>query len=608
MPDHLTRATRPAWRIFAAAGACALALAAVVSATGGVDWLAGPLRIRVHQPWRLAGSGLALIGLALWLGGEEFRALLVRAWDARERHARWAAAAAAAVAMAVGLVKGTRVAGSADSYGYVSQALLWLKGLPIQAEPLAAAAPWPLSAWSVSPLGYRPGVETGVIVPTYPPGLPLVMAAFAGAGGPGAVYWVVPLLGALAVWLTYALGRRYADATSGAAAALLLAASPVFLYQLVQPMSDVPVTAWWLLSLWGAAAGLPAVAGAGAAVAVLTRPNLAPLAAVMMAAVLTHAYSQHRTPGAALRAAGAFALPLAAAVGFLLWLNARLYGSPFMSGYGAASGLFALGNVAVNAGRYTRWLLETQTPVVLVGIAAPFVRRAARRSVNGAASPIPAWFGLAAVAVVVACYLPYSPFEEWWYLRFLLPAIPVLLILTTPILVRCAAAAPAAARAPLLVAGVGLLASYYVFTANERSVFDLHRLESRYVAAGAFASQQLPQNAVLLSVQESGPLRMYGGRTTVRFDYLDPEGLEAAVQFLERAGSRPYFALEAWEETQFRERFARSSPLGLLDWPPMAEVGRPVKVRFYDPRDRQRFLAGEPVPTARDPLDERGRR
>ena len=319
----------------------------------------------------------------------QFRALLVRAWDARERHARWVAAAAAAFAMAVGLVKGTRVAGSADSYGYVSQALLWLKGLPIQAEPLAAATPWPLSAWSVSPLGYRPGVEAGVIVPTYPPGLPLVMAAFAGVGGPGAVYWVVPLLGALAVWLTYVLGRRYADATSGAAAALLLAASPVFLYQLVQPMSDVPVTAWWLLSLWGAAAGLPAVAGAGAAVAVLTRPNLAPLAAVMMAAVLTHAYSQHRTPGAALRAAVAFALPLAAAVGFLLWLNARLYGSPFMSGYGAASGLFAFGNVAVNAGRYAQWLLETQTPVVLHRRRGPVrpSRGAARRNGRGVTGP-----------------------------------------------------------------------------------------------------------------------------------------------------------------------------------------------------------------------------
>ena len=299
-------------------------------------------------------------------------------------------------------------------------------------------------------------------------------------------------------------------------------------------------------------------------------------------------------------AAGAFLLPLAVAVAFLLWLNARLYGSPLMSGYGAASGLFALGNVPINLGRYARWLVETQTPVVLLAVAAPFAAWRTRRTDPGAASPARSWLALGFVGVVMACYLPYSPFEEWWYLRFLLPAIPVLLILTTPLFVRLVSAAPGAVRAPLFVAGVGLLAAHYVALANERSAFDLRRLESRYVAAGAFASQQLPQNAVLLSVQESGPLRMYGGRTTVRFDYLDPQGLDAAVQFLDRAGYRPYFALEAWEETQFRERFARASPLGLLDWPPMAEVGRPVKVRFYDPRDRRRFLDGEPVPTARD--------
>jgi hypothetical protein len=510
--------------------------------------------------------------------------------------------------MLVGLVKGTRVAGSADAYGYVSQALLWLKGLPVQAEPLAAAVPWPFAEWSLSPLGYRPGLEPGLIVPTYPPGLPLAMAAAAGVGGTGAVYWVVPVLGAAAVWLTFLLGRRIADAASGAAAAMLLAASPVFLYQLVQPMSDVPVTACWLLSLWGAAAGVPLVAGLGAAAGVLMRPNLAPLALLVIAAVLCHAYAQRQNLRAVLRAALMGALPLAAAAGFLAWLNTRLYGAPFASGYGSPSELFAFANVPVNAGRYLRWLLDTQTPFVLLGLAAPFAARFRRPGSSGALMPAQTWLGLGFAALVLACYLPYSPFEEWWYLRFLLPAIPVLLILATAVLVRLAPAVPAVTRVPLLVACVGLLAWHYVATAGERSVFELDRFESRYLAAGAFASRALPERAVLLSVQESGPLRMYGGRTTVRFDYLDPRGLDAAVQFLDGEGRRPYFVLEAWEEAQFRERFGASSPLGLLDWPPIAEVGKPVRVRFYDPRDRQRFLAGEPVATAREPLGGLGRR
>ena len=602
MPDSPSRAPRRAWRILAVAGGCAVALAAAVAATGGIDWSIGALRLRVHQPWRLLVAGGCLIAAASWLGGRQARAALSRAWDERERYAPWVAIAAAATAMLVGLVKGTRVAGGADAYGYVSQALLWLNGLPVQAEPLAAAVPWPHADWSLAPLGFRPGLQPGILVPTYPPGLPLAMAAAAGIGGTSAVYWVVPVSGAAAVWLTYLLGRRFTDSFGGAAAAVLVAASPVFLYQLVQPMSDVPVTACWLLSLWGAAAGVPLVAGLGAAAAVLIRPNLAPLALLVTAAAVTHACRQHGNPRAVLRAAIMCALPLAAAAGFLAWLNAKFYGSPFTSGYGAASELFALANVPVNAGRYIRWLLDTQTPVVLLGLAAPLAARFWKPATPGAPPFAQAWFGLGFAAVVLACYLPYSPFEEWWYLRFLLPAIPVLLILATAVLVRFALALPAAMRVPLVVSCVGVLAWHYVTIAGERSAFALDRLESRYLAAGAFASRTLPERAVLLSVQESGTLRMYGGRTTVRFDRLDPQGLDAAVQFLEREGHRPYFVLEAWEEASFRERFAASSPLGLLDWPPLAEVGTPVRVRFYDPRDRQRFLAGDAVTTTREPL------
>jgi hypothetical protein len=164
-------------------------------------------------------------------------------------------------------------------------------------------------------------------------------------------------------------------------------------------------------------------------------------------------------------------------------------------------------------------------------------------------------------------------------------------------------AAPPPWRLAALSAGIVLLATFYVATARQRDAFQLHRFESRYAEAGAFASANLPAGAALLSVQESGALRLYGGRATIRFDHIDPHGLDAAVEFLQQSGHPPYFALESWEVDQFKDRFAPHSPLGRLDWPPMAEVGRPVKVMFYDPRDRARFLAGEPVATSREGRD-----
>jgi hypothetical protein len=42
------------------------------------------------------------------------------------------------------------------------------------------------------------------------------------------------------------------------------------------------------------------------------------------------------------------------------------------------------------------------------------------------------------------------------------------------------------------------------------------------------------------------------------------------------------------EEAAFRARFERNSPIGRLDWPPAARIGR--SVRIYDPADRQRYF------------------
>ena len=91
-------------------------------------------------------------------------------------------------------------------------------------------------------------------------------------------------------------------------------------------------------------------------------------------------------------------------------------------------------------------------------------------------------------------------------------------------------------------------------------------------------------------MQHSGSLRYYSGRLTVRYDSLPPGSLDAAIAVLRARGFHPYFLLERWEETPFRERFSEKSAAGRIDWPPAKKWGTPVGIALYDPADRGKFV------------------
>ena len=104
-------------------------------------------------------------------------------------------------------------------------------------------------------------------------------------------------------------------------------------------------------------------------------------------------------------------------------LNAVRYGSPLASGYGGTDVLFSMAHVAPNLDRYSRWLVETHTPFVALALLAPvWMWRDGARARWAVA-------GGAAVILTAATYLAYTVFDDWWYIRFLLPALPVLLVL-----------------------------------------------------------------------------------------------------------------------------------------------------------------------------------
>jgi hypothetical protein len=495
---------------------------------------------------------------------------------------------AAIAALIVGLVWGTWTAGGSDSYCYVEQAERWAAGAILAPQAIDFTPPWADRWLPLAPTGFVPSpTVSGALAPICPSGLALTMAPFRWAGGRSAVFLVVPLLGALLVWATFLLGRRVSDAATGALAAVWIATSPIVLFQIVQPMSDVPAAAWSTLATWlvvrGGRRGL-ALAGLAAGAAVLTRPVLAPLAVALMAAVLTR-------PGLSGRErwqqAVSFCLggaPGAVALASIQW---ALYGSPLSSGYGSADALFALAHVRTNAGLYAGWAVATQTPLLLL---APFALL--ERRTRWASAVL-----LAGAGAVVAAYLPYVTFDDWSYLRFLLPALPLVLVpASRALVIGLMRLPPRAAAAAIAAAGV-CLAAYGVQTARTRFAFDLRTSEAKFRIAGDVVRTSLPPRAVVLTIWHGGSVRYYGERLSIAWDGFPPQDFDATVRTLEAAGRPVYFLLEDSEEPRFRERLGGVTPLAALDWPPVAIIGRGVKI--YRAADRSAYFAGGDVRTQR---------
>jgi hypothetical protein len=520
-------------------------------------------------------------------------------------------ACVAAIALfVIGLRWGTFAAGGSDSSCYLNQARLFRSGTTHIDQPLIAEAPWPHAEWTFVPAGHIPSAvgrdRSGTrIVPMCPPGLPLVMTGFSIVRG--GEFLVVPLAGALAVWLTFVLGRRLESERVGAAAAILVACSPIVLFQVVQPMTDVPAMTWWLLAAVLAIGpregeSRPFAAGLAASMAILTRPNLFPLAMTILlylGAGFSRPKGQYGESGFSRTGDGppkgglpvlSFLAGLVPGLALLAILQAKMYGSPLASGYGPAPALFTTANILPNLARYPRWLLAVHTPFLVLAFAAPFLTR--RRA--------EVWLGLAIVATTLAMYLPYIAFEDWWFVRFLLPAIPWLVVLSAIVVDRIATRMLPRRAAFLTLAIAAILGAAWIGIARDRRAFELVQLERHFIDAGAFAAEHLPANAAVLTIRHSGSVYYYSHHPTVSWDTLPPDALDRALAFLRQRGLTPFLLLDTAEEPLFRQRFEATSPIGRLDWPPIARVGRTIRV--YDPADRDRYFSrarnlslGQPV-------------
>jgi hypothetical protein len=499
------------------------------------------------------------------------------------------------VALVVGLTirYNTFAAWATDSGAYISAGQAWARGELFDPATFVFWAPWSSGGQVEYPLGHVQGPHVGTITGQYPLGYPvLIGAAIKIAGGDRlAGHLVSPILAGLLVWCAFLLGRAMVTPWAGVLTALLIGATPVVLGHTVVPFSDVPAAAFWALA-WVMSLrpgyGAPMAAGAAAAMAVMIRPNLAPLAIVLALTVIVAERGNLWRRGGRLLAFG-----LLGSVGplFVLWSQAALYGDPMQSGYRVPMDFFfKLERVPYNAGLYPRMLAELHSWVAFAGLAyLPFALRVRESNEADRMRAVIAASAVGIILVNYALYLPYLTYVGWFWLRFLLPALLAMFLLL-------AAGADhlrlwlhprwgwAGALAFVPVIFVGWSAEEHIVppVGYERLQLMEHYLPS-----------VLPDNSVILTYAHGGALAAATGRPVVRIDYVEGNALDRVVTDLERRGYRPVYVFDLAVEADFVSDRFKSQRLGRLTWPARAELASVTSIVYYDLRDRHAFFSGD---------------
>jgi hypothetical protein len=436
-------------------------------------------------------------------------------------------------------------AGGSDTSGYLNSARLLARAeFLVPARTLPGHPATAFGEKVFQPLGFSLQKGGGWMAPTYPIGLPLhLVAASWLVGWPHAVA-LVNLTTILACsGLMWALARRLSLPPAGAAGAvILLLLCPLFLFSAVQPMSDLLAVAWSLATLycalrardhwrWGLAGGV------ALGVAVLVRPTNALLVVPLLVAL-----------GRTVRAYLPFtlgALPGAACFAFYNW---RVYGSPVVTGYGDVSADFSRDFLPHNLMHFARWIPVLLSPLILLALAAPFLPALRQRDY----AVLAAWF-----AVLTGFYaLYYHAGETWWYLRFILPVFPALILAALAVLaaaIRAARLRPAVAAVvtAVLVAGAG---GWEARQIRQLDVLTFEPSERSYSDAARWAQKNLPARSVIFCMQVSGAFYYYTDFLLFRWEQVDADKAGALFAAAAQQDRPVYAALFPFETPAALER------------------------------------------------------
>ncbi len=409
------------------------------------------------------------------------------------------------------------VAGGSDSSGYLNSARLFAAGklrteLRVPPEFRAAGQ---IDLTHFIPLGFWPYQKTGLINPTYPTGLPLHLALAGKLLGWSIAPIAIGLFAALgSLALLYASARELGiHARFAAAGTFALAVCPLFIFIALQPLSDGLAATWCLAAFYSGlrarrAAPWALACGAAYAIAVLVRPTNIVLGPALL---ILLGFDWRRLAFAIVGG-----LP---GVAWLASYNHVLYGAALNSGYGPWAEAFAWSWGAPTAWHFLKWLaLLLPAPFLLL----PFLGLVRGGARTRHLLALGVWF-----AAITGVYLFYEvSHEAWWCLRFILPALPALIL--AALLGLEAITPPQDAAREILVRKVAatLLVVWSTtiigIAAPRFYLLNMKADEGTYEEACLLAREQFPSGTLVVTQDYSGAVYYYTDFPVLRWEMIEP--------------------------------------------------------------------------------------
>jgi len=409
-----------------------------------------------------------------------------------------------------------RYVGAADWYGYYAESLLFRQG------QLTMKTAFPPEQYpSFAPLGFY--TVGNKIIPQYPPGYPLLLALF---GFFGLEFFVNSFCGVLTILFLYLILKDIVSRGAALFVAALWALSPMTLWGSMYLMSDLVATLFILMTYYFFRRNKIFWSGVAFSFTIAIRPSNVLFFIVFLPLLFKK------------KKFWPFCFS-AAIIGSLYGLyNWTVFGKPWITGYGNFSNDLIHDVFFQHFIFYGKIIFITMTPLLLI----PALLTIVRRKPNS-------WFYFLWLAAYWVFYSFWkSGGDDWSYLRFLLPGLPALFILAAIGLqdIRERLLTWKRNWRPLWNASAVLLLlfmlHYFISYAKQNYVFSADAWKMYFQASKKIQSL-VPPDALVGGLEMSGPIRLYAGLESFRWDYR--ESLNLIHDFLKK-GRPIYVLIEPW--------------------------------------------------------------